>query len=79
MNKKRKYLLFAILLTGIGIILRVFYLGSHSFWCDEFLSIFLGKHSLQWMVNYVTFKDAHPPLFYAIVHFMLKGGGPKYI
>ena len=77
MSKKKKYLLFAILITSIGIILRVFHLGSHSFWCDEFLSIFLGKHSLQWMVNYITFKDAHPPLFYAIVHFMLKGGNSE--
>ncbi|MCM8772854.1 MAG: glycosyltransferase family 39 protein [Candidatus Omnitrophica bacterium] len=75
MNKR--FFLFLILM--IGIFVRIFNLGKHSFWCDELLAISLGKHSIRWMIDYITFNDAHPPLFYAMVHFWLKLGKNEFI
>ena len=57
-----------------GIFLRLWHLGSHSFWCDEFLAISLGRLSLTEMARWVFRNDAHPPLFYGIVHFLMKTG-----
>ena len=74
--KKIKISLFLILLTGL--LFRFIHLGDLSFWCDEFLAIFLGYHPLKWMVRYITFNDAHPPLFYTFVHFLLKGGNSEF-
>jgi len=70
MSKKEKIYFFLILI--LGIFLRILNLGKHSFWCDELLAISLGQHSIKWMINYITYKDAHPPLFYILVHFWLK-------
>ncbi len=66
------------LITLIGLFLRLVNLGILSFWCDELLAIFLGYHSLPWMIEYITFNDAHPPLFYTLVHFMLKIGNSEF-
>lgn len=74
MDKKRKLWTFFILVFFAGSFLRLFRIGSLCFWCDEFLAISYGWQPLKWMVNYITFHDAHPPLFYAIVHFLLKYG-----
>lgn len=72
MNKKEKICL--SLITILGFSLRIINLGKHSFWCDELLAISLGKHSIKWIINYITYKDAHPPLFYIFVHYMMKFG-----
>ncbi|MCM8818094.1 MAG: glycosyltransferase family 39 protein [Candidatus Omnitrophica bacterium] len=77
MNKKTIFFLFFIIL--LGAILRIINLGRHSFWCDEFLAISLGKHSIKWIINFITFNDAHPPLFYIMVHFWLKLGQSEFI
>jgi uncharacterized membrane protein len=77
MNKKTGFLVFAIFFTGV--FLRIFHLGQHSFWCDELLAISLGKHSIKWMIDYITFNDAHPPLFYLLVHFWLYFGESEII
>ncbi|OQX85296.1 MAG: hypothetical protein B6D55_07610 [Candidatus Omnitrophica bacterium 4484_70.2] len=75
-NRKNVFLVYLIL--GIGIFLRFYRLGKLCFWCDEFLAIFLGEKPISLMVEYITFKDAHPPLFYLIVHFLLKGGNSEF-
>jgi len=75
-NRKNIFLVYLIL--GIGIFLRFYYLGKLCFWCDEFLAISYGWQPLKWMVNYITFNDAHPPLFYTIVHFLLKFGCSEF-
>jgi 4-amino-4-deoxy-L-arabinose transferase-like glycosyltransferase len=72
MNRKEK--IYFILIFILGCFLRILNLGKHSFWCDEFLAISLGEHSIKWMIDYITYNDAHPPLFYILVHFWLKFG-----
>ncbi len=57
-----------------GIFLRLWHLGLRSFWCDEFLAISLGRLNLMDMTRWVIGNDAHPPLFYGIVHFLMKIG-----
>jgi len=53
-----------------GVLFRFFHLGSHSFWCDEFLAISLARLKLSEMLAFIIRTDAHPPLFYTIVHFV---------
>ncbi|MCM8785899.1 MAG: glycosyltransferase family 39 protein [Candidatus Omnitrophica bacterium] len=77
MDKKNKFLLFIIIF--IGILLRIFNIGKHSLWCDELLAISIGQHSVKWIVNYITYNDAHPPLFYILVHFWLKLGNSEFL
>ena len=76
MNKKEK--IYFILIFIIGCFLRILNLGKHSFWCDEFLAISLGQHSIKWIIDYITYNDAHPPLFYILVHFWLKFGKNEF-
>ncbi|HRR96654.1 MAG TPA: glycosyltransferase family 39 protein, partial [Candidatus Ratteibacteria bacterium] len=78
MNNNRIRLFFLIIIICIGIFLRIFQLGKLCFWCDEFLAISYGWQPLKDMVNYIAYKDAHPPLFYALVHFLLKYGNSEF-
>jgi len=75
-NRKSIFLIY--LISGIGVFLRFYHLEKLCFWCDEFLAISYGWQPLSWMVNYITFNDAHPPLFYTIVHFLLKLGYSEF-
>ncbi len=75
MNKKKIF----YLILFVGIFLRILNLGKHSFWCDELLAISIGKHSIKWIIDYITFNDAHPPLFYILIHFWLKFGENEFI
>ncbi|HOK55967.1 MAG TPA: glycosyltransferase family 39 protein [bacterium] len=77
MNRKIKFFLFVIFF--LGFFFRVLHLGKHSLWCDELLTISLGKHSIKWMIDYITYNDAHPPFFYLLVHFWLKFGENEII
>ncbi|MCM8805036.1 MAG: glycosyltransferase family 39 protein, partial [Candidatus Omnitrophica bacterium] len=72
MNKKINFYL--TLIIFIGTFLRILNLSKHSFWCDELLAISLGKHSIKWIIDYITYKDAHPPLYYIFIHYMMKFG-----
>jgi len=75
-NKTDKIFLFIII--SVGVFFRLFHLSVRSFWCDEFLAIFLGSKPFPWMINYITFHDAHPPLFYFIVGLFLKYGKSEF-
>lgn len=59
--------------------MRFFHLTAHSFWCDEFLAISLGKLRLSKMFGWVFVNDAHPPLFYTLVHYLLKLGKSEFL
>jgi len=76
--ENRRNIFLVYLISGIGTFLRFYHLGKLCFWCDEFLAISYGWQPLKWMVNYITFNDAHPPLFYTIVHFLLKFGHSEF-
>jgi hypothetical protein len=64
---KRRVLFIVVLM---GVFLRFFNLGLHSLWCDEFLAISLARLNFQEMFVWVVRNDAHPPLFYTIVHYI---------
>jgi hypothetical protein len=58
-------LLAAVLL---GLLLRVYRVGSEGLWIDEAFSIWLARQPLEGMVGWVATVDQHPPLYYALLH-----------
>ncbi len=68
MKLKNKALFIIIIVTGV--FLRFFHISAKSFWCDEFLAISLARLNFQKMLGWIIKNDAHPPLFYSIVHFI---------
>ncbi|MDQ7822182.1 MAG: glycosyltransferase family 39 protein [Candidatus Eremiobacteraeota bacterium] len=58
-----------LLLFLLGTMLRLYHLGCHSLWADEGFSLFAAKMSLPALVEFITRFDAHPPLFYVVLHF----------
>ena len=46
-----------------ALVLRLFLLGSKSFWVDEGVTWFIGTGEIH--------SDAHPPLYFAILHFFI--------
>lgn len=74
--KNRLYILGIIL---IGLILRFLFLSQRSLWADEFWAVYIGKMSFAHMVHFITYHDAHPPLFYTIVHFWLHLGDSAFV
>ena len=64
----RKSLIAILLVLFVGMILRIFDLGSKSFWVDELLSIW---HA-QGIINLETFfsplhGNSHPPLYFVLL------------
>ncbi|MHB2019455.1 MAG: hypothetical protein ACYCW6_21100 [Candidatus Xenobia bacterium] len=68
---KLRFIVAAILLLGLG--LRLYHLGTPSFWLDEAyqVSISSSDFSTQW--NVAQHYDPHPPLFHFLVSFWLRG------
>lgn len=62
------------LIIIIGSFLRILNIMKHSLWCDELLAISIGSQPIRWIINYITYNDAHPPLFYCLVRLLLKIG-----
>ncbi|MCM8768783.1 MAG: glycosyltransferase family 39 protein [Candidatus Omnitrophica bacterium] len=63
-----------VCLILLGVILRFWGLTRLSLWCDESEALFLGRLSIQEMLRFISRQDAHPPLFYLLIHGMLKVG-----
>jgi uncharacterized membrane protein len=51
----------------VGLLLRLLFLGSKSFWLDELISMRFAANPEQLFAN--RFDDAHPPLFYFLLHY----------
>lgn len=66
----KKELLLTFVILFVGLFVRIYNLGSESFWLDEGFSIMLGKLSLSKIVE-ATSHDFHPPLYYVILHFWI--------
>jgi uncharacterized membrane protein len=67
----RKITRHGIALLGIvliGLLLRVYHLGTQSIWLDEAVSVLLSKLAVQQMVQ-ATAADVHPPLYYFLLHY----------
>lgn len=59
-----------ILILGLSIFLRVFLLDFESLWLDEGSSIKFAKSNPIEIIK--SAQDAHPPLYYLILHFWIK-------
>ncbi len=59
-----------ILILGLSVFLRVFLLDFESLWLDEGSSIKFAKLSPTEIIK--SNQDAHPPLYYLILHFWMK-------
>ncbi len=61
-------LLLIIPIFLLGFALRVYRLGDKSVWWDEGFSVTLARQSLT-AINSWTASDAHPPLYYWLLHY----------
>jgi mannosyltransferase len=52
----------------LGLLLRVYRIGSQGLWIDEAFSIWLARQPLAGMIRWVATVDQHPPLYYALLH-----------
>ncbi len=59
------------LATGIGLLaagLRLYGLGRKPLWYDEAFSVFIARQPLGRIGSLVAVNDAHPPLYYYVLH-----------
>ena len=70
-----------IIITLVGGWLRVFLLDKQGMWLDETFSIWLARHSVVDMLQWIVKIDQHPPLYYLLLHYWitLKGDTPYYV
>jgi hypothetical protein len=73
--------LLVIIITLVGGWLRVLLLSSKGLWLDETFSIWLAKHSVVDMLQWIVKIDQHPPLYYLLLHYWiaLNGDTPYYV
>ncbi|RJP70050.1 MAG: hypothetical protein C4532_09890 [Candidatus Abyssobacteria bacterium SURF_17] len=55
-----------ILITGLGLILRLYRLAANQLWLDEVHSIFVAGSSLSDILNNLK-NDGHPPLYFILM------------
>lgn len=70
--------LWALLLTLLGLLLRLYQLGEWSFWHDEALTLLLARQPVAQLIA-ITATDVHPPLYFLIVKFFLNFGQNEVI
>jgi len=68
------FLVVAALLVGLA--LRLLLLGSKSFWLDEAFSMFFASSSPQSLFAN-GYDNAHPPLYYTVLHYWLPLGSSE--
>jgi mannosyltransferase len=84
MNKENEFEELApwlvIIATVVGGFLRVFLLGNKGMWLDETFSVWMVKHSVVDMLQWIVKIDQHPPLYYLLLHYWiaLNGDTPYY-
>jgi glycosyltransferase involved in cell wall biosynthesis/uncharacterized membrane protein len=69
-TKSNKYYLYLSLLGLIilGLIVRVIFLNSHTFWFDEAFSFFVANRDVLSLLR-ATATDNHPPFYYLLLQF----------
>lgn len=55
-------------LVAVGGILRLIGITHQSLWLDEAFSAYLAAHRFPQILAFVSSSDAHPPLYYLILH-----------
>lgn len=76
--KDGPYIKILIILTIIGLILRLYHMGDVSLWLDEVLVYNNSQQSFLEIVKSSAY-DPNPPLFYWIEHIMLHFGSSEFI
>ena len=69
-QKITKYGIALLGIVLIGLLFRVYHLGTQSIWLDEAFSVALAKMNLPQMVQ-ATAADVHPPLYYFLLHYWI--------
>lgn len=67
------------LLISIGAFLRFYRLDWHSLWADEGGSILVAGMNFHSMFSFIIHQDAHPPLFFLILHGVLALGSSEFL
>lgn len=62
--------LILLIILSIGLLFRIYHLGSESIWIDEGYSIIFAKLNLFQIIEQ-TSKDVHTPLYYVILHYWM--------
>jgi mannosyltransferase len=62
-------------ITALGVFLRVYHIGSKGLWIDEAFSIWMARHPIGEMLDWVARIDQHPPLYYLLLHCWMRLGG----
>ncbi|MBV7336245.1 glycosyltransferase family 39 protein [Chloroflexi bacterium TSY] len=57
-----------LLITGIGLFLRLFLIGSKTMWLDEAFSVWVANHPLTEAWAWLIKIDQHPPLYYSLLN-----------
>jgi hypothetical protein len=70
-----------IIITLVGVGLRVLFLDRKGLWLDETFSVWLANQNVADMLGWILKIDGHPPLYYLLLHswIALKGDTPYYV
>lgn len=60
------------LILLLATLLRVIYIGHHSFWVDELFSLKFASYSLPDLFREVADFDNHPATYYVLLHFWMQ-------
>jgi len=74
-----RYLQSVLVLTFIGLILRIYNLAFNSLWLDEATTHIFAQHSFAEIWNLNAGGEVNPPLFYWIEHILLLFGDSEFI
>lgn len=69
---------FTISIVVVGILLRIFALGARHVWFDEAFTYHIAKLPLNELI-FAVGSDNNPPLYYILIHYMLKLGRNEVI
>jgi len=68
------------IITLLGLGLRVWALGAKGLWLDEAFSIWMGRHPLPELLDWIVRIDQHPPLYYTLLHgWLALGDGEAWV
>jgi uncharacterized membrane protein len=74
-SKTSHPILLALLLIVVGAAFRFYALDHQSLWNDELFSLHVANLSLSKISGQLEQSDVHPPLYFALLHFLVKWFG----
>ncbi|HZC07742.1 MAG TPA: glycosyltransferase family 39 protein [Ktedonobacterales bacterium] len=66
-----------LVVSVAAIIVRSLGMGRQSLWLDEAYSVYLSSHRLPQILDFTASSDAHPPLYYLLLHIWMALFGPS--